>query len=57
MINQKSELIWTDIAYEFGYSDQAHFIKEFQEFCGINPSNYIKKGFNEGIPNFFPIDK
>lgn len=56
-INQKKEIIWTDIAYETGYADQSHFIKEFQEFCGINPAKYIKNGYNTSIPNFFPLEK
>ncbi len=56
-INQKKEIVWTDIAYETGYADQSHFIKEFQEFCGFNPSSYIKNRYNESIPNFFPLDK
>lgn len=56
IINQKKEIVWTDIVYETGYTDQSHFIKEFQEFSGFNPSKYIKKGYNKSIPNFFPLD-
>jgi len=56
IINKKKEIKWTDIVYETGYTDQSHFIKEFQEFCGFNPSEYIKKGFNNSTTNFFPID-
>ena len=56
IIHQREEIVWTDIAYETGFSDQSHFIKEFQDFSGFNPSKYIKKGYNESIPNFFPID-
>lgn len=56
IIHEREEIVWTDIVYETGYSDQAHFIREFQEFSGFNPSKYIKKGYNESIPNFFPLD-
>lgn len=56
-LNQKEDLVWTDIVYETGYADQAHFIKEFQEFCGFNPSKFIKSGYNESVPNFFPLEK
>ncbi|MDX2189884.1 MAG: helix-turn-helix domain-containing protein [Bacteroidota bacterium] len=56
-INQKEDIVWTDIVYETGYADQAHFIKEFQEFCGFNPSKFIKNGYNNSVPNFLPIDK
>ena len=38
----------TAIAYECGYYDQAHFIKEFRKFTGITPSaarrSLIKNG-------------
>ena len=30
----------TDIAYECGYADQSHFIKEFKSFTGFTPSGY-----------------
>lgn len=30
----------TSIAYECGYADQSHFIKEFKTFAGITPSSY-----------------
>jgi len=30
----------TSIAYECGYSDQSHFIREFKAFTGITPSGY-----------------
>ena len=56
-INQKKEIVWTDIVYETGYSDQSHFIKEFQEFSGFNPTQFIKNGYNDSVPNFLPLDK
>lgn len=31
----------TDIAYEFGYYDQSHFIREFREFSGYNPKAFF----------------
>jgi len=56
-INQKKEIVWSDIVYETGYMDQSHFIKDFYNFCGFNPTKYITNGYNNSIPNFFPIDK
>jgi AraC-like DNA-binding protein len=32
----------TRIAYESQYYDQAHFIKDFKEFTGINPKDFYK---------------
>ncbi|HET6768680.1 MAG TPA: helix-turn-helix domain-containing protein, partial [Chitinophagaceae bacterium] len=31
----------TEIAYENGYFDQAHFIKDFKEFTGMNPKSFF----------------
>nr|WP_279309211.1 helix-turn-helix domain-containing protein [Psychroserpens sp. SPM9] len=56
-IHQKQNLDWSQIAYEFGYSDQSHFIKEFKAFSGFNPQEFIKSGFQNNEPNFFPLDK
>lgn len=42
---------WTDITYLAGFYDQSHFIKNFKEFTGEEPSNY---GFSEkNMANFF----
>ncbi|WP_207515203.1 helix-turn-helix transcriptional regulator [Longitalea luteola] len=30
----------TSIAYECGYADQSHFIREFKTFTGVTPSSY-----------------
>ncbi|MEO8475137.1 MAG: helix-turn-helix transcriptional regulator [Chryseolinea sp.] len=32
----------TSIAFELGYADQSHFIKEFQEFAGMSPYNFVR---------------
>lgn len=32
------QLNWTTIAYEAGYYDQMHMIKDFRVFAGVNPS-------------------
>ncbi len=31
-----------DLAYEFNYYDQSHFINEFKRFMGLSPTQYIK---------------
>jgi len=40
LLNKKSGNL-TDIAYESEYFDQAHFIKDFKEFTGINPKEFL----------------
>lgn len=43
LIEQQKKIDWSMLAYECGYFDQAHFIKEFQAFSGINPAAYLGK--------------
>ena len=37
---QKDVYHWTEVAYRFGYYDQAHFIKDFKAFYGKTPSAF-----------------
>ncbi len=39
LISQKEESL-TSIAYECGYFDQSHFIRDFKSFTGVTPSDY-----------------
>lgn len=39
LLNEKGSL--TNIAYESEYFDQAHFIKDFKEFIGITPKDFL----------------
>lgn len=41
-ILNRPELPLTQIALECGYYDQAHFIKDFREFGGISPSDFLR---------------
>ncbi|WP_276480487.1 helix-turn-helix domain-containing protein [Paraflavitalea pollutisoli] len=48
---EKGDSSWAGLAYESGYYDQAHFIRNFQAFTGEDPSRY---GFDEKtMANFF----
>jgi AraC-like DNA-binding protein len=43
LLSNKAASVWTDAAYNFGYADQAHFIKEFKTFAGTPPTGMIYK--------------
>ena len=53
LIGQEEKIDWSMLAYEGGYFDQAHFIKEFQAFSGINPTAYLEK--RGPYLNYIPI--
>ena len=56
LIQKKESVSWAQIAYQCGYADQSHFIKEFKHFSGFNPSGFIKQ-FSQDEKNFFPLDR
>jgi AraC-like DNA-binding protein len=39
----KPDQLLTDLGYEAGFYDQAHFIKEFKTFTGQTPEDFFKK--------------
>ncbi len=41
MLQQNNFTNLTSLAYENGYYDQAHFIKDFKEFTGISPRQFF----------------
>ncbi|RNC84744.1 MAG: AraC family transcriptional regulator [Balneola sp.] len=55
---KEQKLSWSELAYLSGYYDQSHFIKNFQEFTGEDPSKYFFE--EETMANFFlnrPVEK
>lgn len=48
---QQDDPQWSEIAQLAGFYDQSHFIKNFQEFTGEDPSNYFFDELN--MANFF----
>lgn len=56
-IHSKKSVTWSQVAYDFDYADQSHFIKEFKEFSGFNPQEFIVSGFQNEPTNFFPLDR
>jgi AraC-like DNA-binding protein len=43
------ELGWSDLAYRSGYYDQAHFNRDFREYTGLTPSEYITRLRPDGL--------
>ena len=52
MKEQQPNLSWTRIAHKCGYYDQMHFIRDFHEFAGVNPS-VIEVDFLQSPIKFF----
>lgn len=42
LVHQKEGQL-ADIAYDHGFADQSHFIKEFQRFSGLPPRSFLEK--------------
>jgi methylphosphotriester-DNA--protein-cysteine methyltransferase len=34
---------WADLAVDLGYFDQSHLIREFLEFSGFTPTDYVNR--------------
>ena len=49
---QQPGISWIKIAYECGYFDQMHLIRDFQEFAGANPSS-IEAELSKSQVKFF----
>ena len=57
LIHNAKKIKWSHVAYQCGYSDQSHFIKEFKHFSGINPQEFLEYNFHQDETNFFPLDR
>jgi AraC-like DNA-binding protein len=53
MLQQKQFTSLTSLAYENGYYDQAHFIKDFKDFTGISPKLFFAE--NLQLSNLFAL--
>jgi len=43
LIQQNPSINWADLAVDLGYFDQSHLIREFLEFSGLSPTDYINR--------------
>ncbi len=43
LLETRPSLSLTQLSYECGYADQAHFIHDFNDFIGIRPKHFVKK--------------
>lgn len=41
-IQHNPSIKWADLAVDLGYFDQSHLIREFLEFSGLSPAEYLK---------------
>ncbi|MFN4254206.1 MAG: helix-turn-helix domain-containing protein [Saprospiraceae bacterium] len=41
-VETRREIVWSELAYDCGFADQAHFIREFRQFAGFNPGDFLK---------------
>jgi len=49
MAIQRSNTTLTDVAYEFGFSDQAHFSRMFKKIAGLSPREYQNDQYSKII--------
>jgi transcriptional regulator GlxA family with amidase domain len=50
-VHQASTLNWAQLALACGYCDQSHLIRDFQEFSGLRPTEYLGRPSTALFPN------
>lgn len=52
-IERSGSALWSEIALQSGFYDQAHFIHEFKSFSGFTPGEYIRR--KSDTLNYVPV--
>ena len=56
-LSEGRTLAWADLAQATGYTDQAHFIREFRHFSGFTPEAFRTADYEPDATNYFPLDR
>ncbi len=48
LLERDDRMCWAEIAHACGYYDQAHFIKDFREFAGSTPREFVPRRRPDG---------
>ena len=48
MVDARTEMGWAEIAQACGYYDQAHMIRDFNQFAGSPPSEFVQRRLPDG---------
>lgn len=48
LLDRDNEMSWVQIAHDCGYYDQAHLIRDFHQFAGSTPGEFLRRRLLEG---------
>jgi AraC-like DNA-binding protein len=52
---QVDQVNWPEMAFAYGYADQPHLVREFQEFAGVSPTTYLRAR-DASNPTYLPYE-
>lgn len=55
-IQRNPSINWAGLAADLGYFDQSHFIREFLEFSGLSPTDYVNR-HNRFVESNIPVKR
>lgn len=48
LLQSTEAMPWAELAFECGYYDQSHLIRDFNQFAGSPPSDFLRRRLPEG---------